>query len=171
MSDIIVKMPKVFKSYTDIKQRKAANIHIWEPGKREFLFHKLLTRLTDQCVCDSCPLHMFELKRMRRLMWTFSSVCLQILWRLFTWRHHQYRWDVLIIPWSNHYEEILFGFFARWWITSHLSLLFCFTGNVMTLKFLSDASVTAGGFQLEYTANDASLFSQNYTHYFHWPTV
>ncbi|ETE70904.1 Tumor necrosis factor-inducible 6-like protein [Ophiophagus hannah] len=26
------------------------------------------------------------------------------------------------------------------------------TGNVMTLKFLSDASVTAGGFQIEYTA-------------------
>ncbi|XP_028992661.1 tumor necrosis factor-inducible gene 6 protein [Betta splendens] len=30
------------------------------------------------------------------------------------------------------------------------------TGNVMTLKFLSDASVTAGGFQLQYTALNAS---------------
>ncbi|XP_028663923.2 tumor necrosis factor-inducible gene 6 protein [Erpetoichthys calabaricus] len=30
------------------------------------------------------------------------------------------------------------------------------TGNVMTLKFLSDSSVTAGGFQLEYTAVDVS---------------
>uniref|UniRef100_A0AAQ6IL63 Tumor necrosis factor, alpha-induced protein 6 n=1 Tax=Anabas testudineus TaxID=64144 RepID=A0AAQ6IL63_ANATE len=30
------------------------------------------------------------------------------------------------------------------------------TGNVMTLKFLSDASITAGGFQLQYTAVNAS---------------
>uniref|UniRef100_A0A8D0GDW2 TNF alpha induced protein 6 n=1 Tax=Sphenodon punctatus TaxID=8508 RepID=A0A8D0GDW2_SPHPU len=30
------------------------------------------------------------------------------------------------------------------------------TGNVMTLKFLSDASVTAGGFQIKYVAFDAS---------------
>uniref|UniRef100_H9G7X4 TNF alpha induced protein 6 n=1 Tax=Anolis carolinensis TaxID=28377 RepID=H9G7X4_ANOCA len=28
------------------------------------------------------------------------------------------------------------------------------TGNVMTLKFLSDASITAGGFQIQYTAFD-----------------
>ncbi|XP_030283416.1 tumor necrosis factor-inducible gene 6 protein [Sparus aurata] len=41
------------------------------------------------------------------------------------------------------------------------------TGNVMTLKFLTDASVTAGGFQLQYTAFNASLYSNNYTHYFH----
>ncbi|KAM9850545.1 tumor necrosis factor-inducible gene 6 protein [Aulostomus maculatus] len=41
------------------------------------------------------------------------------------------------------------------------------TGNVMTLKFLSDASVTAGGFQLEYHAINPSLFSQNQTDYFH----
>ncbi|XP_020493509.1 tumor necrosis factor-inducible gene 6 protein [Labrus bergylta] len=41
------------------------------------------------------------------------------------------------------------------------------TGNVMTLKFLSDASVTAGGFQLHYTAHDASQFSHNHTHYLH----
>ncbi|XP_063070230.1 tumor necrosis factor-inducible gene 6 protein [Engraulis encrasicolus] len=33
---------------------------------------------------------------------------------------------------------------------------FISTGNVMTLKFLSDSSVTAGGFQLEYTAVDAN---------------
>ncbi|XP_041724849.1 tumor necrosis factor-inducible gene 6 protein-like [Coregonus clupeaformis] len=31
------------------------------------------------------------------------------------------------------------------------------TGNVMTLKFLSDASVVAGGFQMEYIAVNASL--------------
>ncbi|XP_068185614.1 tumor necrosis factor-inducible gene 6 protein [Antennarius striatus] len=31
------------------------------------------------------------------------------------------------------------------------------TGNVMTLKFLSDASVTAGGFKLQYTAFNSSL--------------
>uniref|UniRef100_G3P1B4 Tumor necrosis factor-inducible gene 6 protein n=1 Tax=Gasterosteus aculeatus aculeatus TaxID=481459 RepID=G3P1B4_GASAC len=37
------------------------------------------------------------------------------------------------------------------------------TGNVMTLKFLSDASVTAGGFKLQYVAFDASLSSQNHT--------
>ncbi|XP_028447413.1 tumor necrosis factor-inducible gene 6 protein isoform X1 [Perca flavescens] len=41
------------------------------------------------------------------------------------------------------------------------------TGNVMTLKFLSDASVTAGGFQLQYHAFNASFFSQNHTDYFH----
>ncbi|KAI9518812.1 Tumor necrosis factor-inducible protein 6 protein [Dissostichus eleginoides] len=41
------------------------------------------------------------------------------------------------------------------------------TGNVMTLKFLSDASVTAGGFKLQYVTFDASLFSQNQSHYFH----
>uniref|UniRef100_A0A8C6WTW7 Tumor necrosis factor-inducible gene 6 protein n=1 Tax=Neogobius melanostomus TaxID=47308 RepID=A0A8C6WTW7_9GOBI len=35
------------------------------------------------------------------------------------------------------------------------------TGNVMTLKFLSDASVTAGGFQLQYKAVNASSISQN----------
>ncbi|AWP13621.1 putative tumor necrosis factor-inducible 6 protein [Scophthalmus maximus] len=35
------------------------------------------------------------------------------------------------------------------------------TGNVMTLKFLSDASVTAGGFQLQYTAFNTSVFSHN----------
>lgn len=35
--------------------------------------------------------------------------------------------------------------------------LWCFPGNVMTLKFLSDASVTAGGFQLQYIAFNASL--------------
>uniref|UniRef100_A0A3B5BET6 TNF alpha induced protein 6 n=1 Tax=Stegastes partitus TaxID=144197 RepID=A0A3B5BET6_9TELE len=40
------------------------------------------------------------------------------------------------------------------------------TGNVMTLKFLSDASVTAGGFQLQYTAVNASLLSHNHTHHF-----
>ncbi|KAM4561318.1 tumor necrosis factor-inducible gene 6 protein [Fundulus diaphanus] len=40
------------------------------------------------------------------------------------------------------------------------------TGNVMTLKFLSDASVTAGGFQLQYVAFDASLDPQNHTHNF-----
>lgn len=33
----------------------------------------------------------------------------------------------------------------------------------MTLKFLSDASVTAGGFKLQYVAFDASLSSQNHT--------
>ncbi|KAA0715826.1 Tumor necrosis factor-inducible gene 6 protein [Triplophysa tibetana] len=31
------------------------------------------------------------------------------------------------------------------------------TGNVMTLKFLSDSSVTAGGFQLQYIAMNSSL--------------
>ncbi|KAM6986104.1 tumor necrosis factor-inducible gene 6 protein [Aplochiton taeniatus] len=40
------------------------------------------------------------------------------------------------------------------------------TGNVMTLKFLSDASVTAGGFQLEYIAMNASLLSENHNNYF-----
>ncbi|XP_075886809.1 tumor necrosis factor-inducible gene 6 protein [Nelusetta ayraudi] len=40
------------------------------------------------------------------------------------------------------------------------------TGNVMTLKFLSDASVTAGGFQLKYSAIDASEVPQNHTRYF-----
>ncbi|XP_034418197.1 tumor necrosis factor-inducible gene 6 protein [Cyclopterus lumpus] len=39
------------------------------------------------------------------------------------------------------------------------------TGNVMTLKFLSDASVTAGGFQLQYVAFDASPSAQNHTYY------
>uniref|UniRef100_A0A8C6UEB2 Tumor necrosis factor-inducible gene 6 protein n=1 Tax=Neogobius melanostomus TaxID=47308 RepID=A0A8C6UEB2_9GOBI len=32
------------------------------------------------------------------------------------------------------------------------------TGNVMTLKFLSDASVTAGGFQLQYKAVNKAIF-------------
>lgn len=48
---------------------------------------------------------------------------------------------------------------------------FCFcrlAGNVMTLKFLSDASVTAGGFQLKYQAIDASQVPRNYTGYFNW---
>ncbi|MEQ2284725.1 Tumor necrosis factor-inducible protein 6 protein, partial [Ameca splendens] len=40
------------------------------------------------------------------------------------------------------------------------------TGNVMTLKFLSDASVTAGGFQLQYVAFDPSLVHQNHTYDF-----
>ncbi|XP_007569328.1 tumor necrosis factor-inducible gene 6 protein [Poecilia formosa] len=40
------------------------------------------------------------------------------------------------------------------------------TGNVMTLKFLSDASVTAGGFQLQYVAFDPSAGPQNHTHSF-----
>ncbi|KAI4805619.1 hypothetical protein KUCAC02_010223, partial [Chaenocephalus aceratus] len=40
------------------------------------------------------------------------------------------------------------------------------TGNVMTLKFLSDASVTAGGFRLQYVTFDDTLFSQNQSHYF-----
>ncbi|KAJ0005413.1 hypothetical protein NQD34_015307 [Periophthalmus magnuspinnatus] len=35
------------------------------------------------------------------------------------------------------------------------------TGNVMTLKFLSDASVTGGGFQLLYKAVNASMVSHN----------
>ncbi|XP_013889413.1 tumor necrosis factor-inducible gene 6 protein [Austrofundulus limnaeus] len=38
------------------------------------------------------------------------------------------------------------------------------TGNVMTMKFLSDASITAGGFQLEYVAFNASLFLKNNFH-------
>lgn len=46
-----------------------------------------------------------------------------------------------------------------------------FTGNVMTLKFLTDASVIGGGFQLKYTAINASLPLQNQTHIFDWPTV
>ncbi|KAG7219725.1 hypothetical protein INR49_018888 [Caranx melampygus] len=37
------------------------------------------------------------------------------------------------------------------------------TGNVMTLKFLSDASVTAGGFRLQYTAFNASIPSFTFT--------
>ncbi|KAM6934600.1 tumor necrosis factor-inducible gene 6 protein [Xenentodon cancila] len=37
------------------------------------------------------------------------------------------------------------------------------TGNVMTLKFISDASVTAGGFQLKYVAFNASSLPQNLT--------
>ncbi|KAJ7345758.1 hypothetical protein JRQ81_001708 [Phrynocephalus forsythii] len=43
------------------------------------------------------------------------------------------------------------------------------TGNVMTLKFLSDASVTAGGFQLKYTAIDPpkkNTTIQDNTNYF-----
>uniref|UniRef100_A0A4W5L5I7 CUB domain-containing protein n=1 Tax=Hucho hucho TaxID=62062 RepID=A0A4W5L5I7_9TELE len=41
------------------------------------------------------------------------------------------------------------------------------TGNVMTLKFLSDASVVAGGFQLEYIAVNSSLIHfQNDTSYY-----
>ncbi|XP_074513655.1 tumor necrosis factor-inducible gene 6 protein [Sebastes fasciatus] len=40
------------------------------------------------------------------------------------------------------------------------------TGNVMTLKFLTDASVIGGGFQLKYTAVNASLPLQNQTHIF-----
>lgn len=32
--------------------------------------------------------------------------------------------------------------------------LFLVPGNVMTLKFLTDASVTAGGFQIRYTTMD-----------------
>ncbi|KAK7913731.1 hypothetical protein WMY93_013942 [Mugilogobius chulae] len=35
------------------------------------------------------------------------------------------------------------------------------TGNVMTLKFLSDASVTAGGFKLLYKAVNASMITDN----------
>ncbi|XP_039611113.1 tumor necrosis factor-inducible gene 6 protein [Polypterus senegalus] len=35
------------------------------------------------------------------------------------------------------------------------------TGNVMTLKFLSDSSVTAGGFQLEYTTMDGSSLANH----------
>uniref|UniRef100_A0AAQ6IP89 Tumor necrosis factor, alpha-induced protein 6 n=1 Tax=Anabas testudineus TaxID=64144 RepID=A0AAQ6IP89_ANATE len=43
------------------------------------------------------------------------------------------------------------------WFWTYLTADFvCFTGNVMTLKFLSDASITAGGFQLQYTAVNAS---------------
>ncbi|XP_059895372.1 tumor necrosis factor-inducible gene 6 protein [Gadus macrocephalus] len=36
------------------------------------------------------------------------------------------------------------------------------SGNVMTLKFLSDASVTAGGFQMQYIAFNASLLYQGH---------
>ncbi|XP_023192240.1 tumor necrosis factor-inducible gene 6 protein [Xiphophorus maculatus] len=39
-------------------------------------------------------------------------------------------------------------------------------GNVMTLKFLSDASVTAAGFQLQYVAFDPSAGPQNQTYDF-----
>ncbi|XP_028292453.1 tumor necrosis factor-inducible gene 6 protein [Gouania willdenowi] len=37
------------------------------------------------------------------------------------------------------------------------------TGNVMTLKFLTDASVTAGGFQLHYSALNSTLSSSKHT--------
>lgn len=46
--------------------------------------------------------------------------------------------------------------------------MYSLAGNVMTLKFLSDASVTAGGFQLKYNAIDASKVPRNYSNYFNW---
>lgn len=60
---------------------------------------------------------------------------------------------------------------SLWGNQLYFTLMFSFSGNVMTLKFLSDASVTAGGFQLQYITFNASLFSHNDTHYFHWPMV
>lgn len=46
--------------------------------------------------------------------------------------------------------------------------MYSLAGNVMTLKFLSDASVTAGGFQLKYNAIEASKVPRNYSNYFNW---
>lgn len=47
------------------------------------------------------------------------------------------------------------------WLFWHI---WFFPGNVMTLKFLSDSSVTAGGFRLTYTA----IQSKNFTTYNWW---
>ena len=41
-----------------------------------------------------------------------------------------------------------------------ICLKYLFAGNVMTLKFMSDSSVTAGGFQLEYIAMDSDLLNE-----------
>lgn len=98
----------------------------------------------------------------------YQWFCIAKLWHLFT--------DTVVIFYPrissaqvrNHsaiiqcyIEKILF-------LQNVRNMLCSFAGNVMTLKFLSDASITAGGFQLEYTAMDASSFPKNYTHYFNW---
>ncbi|XP_016895126.1 tumor necrosis factor-inducible gene 6 protein, partial [Cynoglossus semilaevis] len=43
------------------------------------------------------------------------------------------------------------------------------TGNVVTLKFLSDASVSAGGFQIHYTAVNISTIQQNFSLEYNYP--
>ncbi|XP_018611264.1 tumor necrosis factor-inducible gene 6 protein-like [Scleropages formosus] len=54
----------------------------------------------------------------------------------------------------------LFGLAGRF-CGDNLPEDFISTGNVITLKFLSDSSVTAPGFQLEYTALNSTLLSQD----------
>lgn len=65
------------------------------------------------------------------------------------------------VLWWRHNKEA--GFLVNGNVYFH-----CLAGNVMTLKFLSDASVTAGGFQLKYSTTDASEVPQNHTRYFNW---
>lgn len=94
----------------------------------------------------------------RSMIFKIQNISSQVLRRFFTGRHHQHRWEVFrpsyVVTAKTHFL---------------LSMkIYSLTGNVMTLKFISDASVTAGGFQLKYNAIDASKLPQNYSHYFNW---